>query len=65
MAPWETPPTKTATLSFIALPSVVEVQIKKGEWKIEGGFDRPLILDTHFLGLTPLNDVEAQKHEIE
>ena len=62
----ETPPTKTATLSFAKLPSVVEKQLKKGEWKITShGPEGSLILDTHFLGMTPLNDVEAQTHNFE
>src|SRR6266566_604047 len=66
LGPFETPPTKTATLSFAKLPSVVETQIKKGEWMIEShGLDGSLILDTNFRGMTPLNDVEAQKHDFE
>ena len=64
--PWETPSTKTATLNFAKLPSVVETQIEKGEWWIEcPGLDGRLILDTHFLGITPLNDIEAQTHNFE
>jgi len=63
-APWETPPTKTATLTFARLPSVIDIKAKK-EWRIEGHGLQGLILDTHFLGLTPLNDVDAQKHEFE
>lgn len=62
LGPWEAS-TKTATLTFAKLPSLVETQIKKGEWPIGDG-DARLILDTHFLGLTPLNDVGAQ-HEFE
>ncbi|KAK0724323.1 hypothetical protein B0H67DRAFT_102434 [Lasiosphaeris hirsuta] len=62
--PWETPSTKTATLRFAKLPSVVQAQISRGEWKIEGsGLNNALILDSHFLGLTPLNDVGVHKHK--
>jgi len=64
--PWETPPSKTATLSFAKLPSVVETQVEKGEWIIESrGPDCSLALDTQFLGMTPLNDVDVQKHDFE
>ncbi|RYP81097.1 hypothetical protein DL769_002153 [Monosporascus sp. CRB-8-3] len=46
--------------------TVIETQLKKGEWMIEGrGLDGLLILDTHFLGLTPPNDVETQKHDFD
>lgn len=56
--PWENLPTKTATLTFAILPSVVKIQTER-EWKIDAGLDGSFILDTHFLGLTPLNGVEA------
>ena len=62
--PRETPPTKTATLTFAKLPSAIEAQIEQGQWEIKDpGLNGTLILDTHFIGLTPLNDVKAQKHE--
>lgn len=53
--------TKTATLTFTKVPSSIQTQIRKEEWLVEG--DDGLILDTHFLGLTPLNDVEAPEFE--
>jgi len=63
--PWKRPPTKTATLRFARAPSVIDSQTKT-EWKMEGhGLDGTLLLDTHFLGLTPLNEVKAQKHGFE
>jgi hypothetical protein len=56
--------TKTATLTFAKLPSAVRSQLKRGEWKLEyDGLGDSLILDSHFLGLTPLNDVKAQNHK--
>ncbi len=63
--PWGKKPVKTATLNFAKLPSAIESHIKKGEWKVEVDGSPPLILDTHFLGMTPLNDVEAQRHDFE
>ena len=59
-APWERPPTKTATLQFTTLPSVIDT-VKK-EWKVEGRDLGTLLLDTHFLGLTPLNEIRAWEH---
>ncbi|KAK4446794.1 hypothetical protein QBC34DRAFT_278713, partial [Podospora aff. communis PSN243] len=60
----DTSSTKTATLRFSKLPSVIQTQheVSQKEWKIEApGFDSA-ILDMHFLGLTPLNDVEIHNH---
>jgi len=66
LSPWETPPTKTATLTFAKLPSAIQTQIGQGEWTVEGpGLHDTLILDTHFFGLTPLNDVDPLKHGYE
>jgi len=62
---WERPPTKTATLQFAKLPSVLDTETAN-EWKIEGhGLHGALILDTHFLGLTPLNEIQAREHRFE
>jgi len=63
-APWERPLTKTATLRFAKLPSVINIQAAD-EWKIEGHGLHGLILDTHFLGLTPLNEIKARDHRFE
>ena len=60
--PWENPPTRTATLTFTTLPSVVKIQTER-EWKIDTGLDGSFILDTHFFGMTPLNDVEVHDFE--
>jgi len=63
--PWERPPTKTATLRFTKLPSVIDGQTAT-EWKLEGhGLNGTIIVDKHFLGLTPLNEVQAQMHHFE
>ncbi|PLB50321.1 hypothetical protein P170DRAFT_405285 [Aspergillus steynii IBT 23096] len=57
---WEDPPTKVATVMFSVPPSLVQREPNKQEWQIPAkGHDRnsrDFILDTHFIGLTPLND---------
>lgn len=63
---WGSPPTKTATLTFATLPSAIKSNISQGQWKVGGlGLHDSLILDTHFLGLTPLNNVDPLKHGYE
>ena len=63
-SPWEDVPMKTATLTFRELP----LKIKKGlmqkqdEWSFSAG-GRVMILDTHFIGMTPLSDINEDKHE--
>lgn len=64
--PWEATPTKTATLTFDALPSAIEASLPKGEWPIvDRDTGHNFILDTHFLGLTPLNDLKPEDHMFE
>ncbi|CAK37376.1 uncharacterized protein An01g13700 [Aspergillus niger] len=57
---WEGPPTKVATVMFSVPPLLVQRDPQKQVWYIPAkGHDRDspdLILDTQFLGLTPLND---------
>ncbi|PYH69627.1 uncharacterized protein BO88DRAFT_443625 [Aspergillus vadensis CBS 113365] len=57
---WEDPPTKVATVMFDVPPSLVQRNPESRAWHIPArGHDRnspDLILDTHFIGLTPLND---------
>ncbi len=62
---WETPPTRTATLTFERLPSVIQSQVKEGKLKMAHHVLDGLLLDTEFLGLTPLSEVDAQNHEFE
>ncbi|KAI1371116.1 hypothetical protein F4677DRAFT_450684 [Hypoxylon crocopeplum] len=60
------PPTKVATLMFRRLPALIEARQGDDEWKIPvDALEKPLLLDTHFLGMTPLNDVEREKHEFD
>ena len=62
----ERPATKTATLMFNKLPSLVTATGDKAAWTIPvHGLQRPLILDTHFLGITQLHDVPDDQHEFE
>ncbi|GKZ21143.1 hypothetical protein AbraIFM66951_008668 [Aspergillus brasiliensis] len=56
---WENPRTKVATVMFKVCPSPVLERPDAKEWYIDGmshDLNDRLILDTHFLGLTPLND---------
>ena len=63
--PWEEP-TKTATLTFKRPPSALEGKGKNFELAVEVvGLKRPLLLDAHFRGFTPLNDVVPGMHEYE
>ncbi|KAK7749566.1 hypothetical protein SLS53_000142 [Cytospora paraplurivora] len=65
--------TKTATLMFRKLPRLVTEQPKQTQWAISldhlrGDTNKSpedLVLDTHFQGFTPLNDVEPEKHEFD
>ncbi|RYC59593.1 hypothetical protein CHU98_g6631 [Xylaria longipes] len=64
--PWERPRTKMATLMFHKIPALLSKQTDRCEWKLPvEGLEEPLILDTHFLGLTPLNDIESESHEFD
>lgn len=59
---WETPLSKVATaqLDESIWPSAKAKSKLPEQW--EAGCIR---LDTHFLGMTPLNDVESSKHKFE
>ncbi|KAI0881327.1 uncharacterized protein GGS22DRAFT_172943 [Annulohypoxylon maeteangense] len=56
LSPWR--PTKTATLMFDPLPvPLLQGDPSEDEWQIRvNGLKEPLILDTHFRGLTPLRE---------
>ncbi|KAI1207027.1 uncharacterized protein F4807DRAFT_436711 [Annulohypoxylon truncatum] len=55
LSPWR--PTKTATLMFNPPPALLQGDPSKDEWQIRvNGLEEPLILDTHFRGLTPLRE---------
>ncbi|KAH8894176.1 hypothetical protein GQ53DRAFT_744927 [Thozetella sp. PMI_491] len=61
--PWERQPTRTATLTFEKTPALIAAHSELGEWKIPvTGLGSPLLIDTHFFGLTALNDVSPAEH---
>ncbi|KAI1126898.1 hypothetical protein F5Y10DRAFT_243740 [Nemania abortiva] len=64
--PWERPHTKVATLTFQITPASLTGQLDQNEWVLPiQELESPLILDTHFLGLTPLNEVVVRTHEVD
>jgi hypothetical protein len=65
LTPWEMPPSRVATLMLFADPvSLGSLKGEQNEWVLDVGSsdDESLVLDTHFWGLTPLNDIDPQKH---
>jgi len=64
--PAERPPAKVATLTFSKLPSIIHSDPNGSEWTIDGpGLSKPLILDSRFRGMTPLNDMLPGSHRFE
>ncbi len=62
----EQPATKTATLMFDNLPSIVAANPGQGHWMINDvGLKQSLVLDTEFFGITLLNEVSDEKHQFE
>ncbi|KAI9164142.1 Protein SERAC1 [Paramyrothecium foliicola] len=65
-ARWEITPTKVVTLQLKSSPACLGDDVRREEWELvlpgDRGDDEKLILDTHFYGLTVLNDVEPSKH---
>lgn len=64
---WENPRSKVATVMFQTLPSLIQQMQGKDEWSIPGGsiLNDGFIMDTNFMGMTPLNDVEPASHLFE
>lgn len=65
---WEVPPSKVATIQLKSAPQLPPDAISDEEWSFPfpgRGSDEVLLLDTHFRGLTALNDPEPGKHEAE
>jgi hypothetical protein len=65
---WEVPPSRVATLQFKSIPQCVEKAPDDDEWEVPVPGGSPvhvLLLDTHFRGMTALNDVEPAKHRAE
>jgi hypothetical protein len=65
--PWELHPTKTATVTFSHAPNLTNAKGGRSyEWRlIVAGLRNALILDTHFEGFTPLNDVDPNNYSYE
>jgi len=63
---WEIPPSKVATVMFSTVPRIVQDNPDKGEWNISPSphidLQENLTLDTHFMGMTPLNDASSSCH---
>ncbi|KAL1874856.1 hypothetical protein Daus18300_003397 [Diaporthe australafricana] len=67
---WEVPPSKVATLRFRSVPACLLDHVRDRQWNIPmppAAFPPPtgsdvLILDTHFEGMTTLNDVDPGQH---
>jgi hypothetical protein len=57
---------KTATLTFTTLPSIVKTAATQHTWRLTTpGLPEPLVLDDDFGGLTPLNDVDPEQYDQE
>jgi hypothetical protein len=52
---WENLPSKVATIMFDTLPSLILDSPDNDHWAIPSS---RLVLDTNFLGMTPLNDIQ-------
>ena len=62
----ERPATKTATLMFDKTPALVGSPGNKEQWSLcITGLRDNIILDTHFLGITKLNEVSDDEHRFE
>jgi hypothetical protein len=65
---YEIPPSKVATLQLTSVPSCITNDPHCDEWEVPipgGSHSDVLLLDTHFQGLTALNDVDPAKHRVE
>jgi hypothetical protein len=65
---WEAPPSKVATVMFTMLPAIIRDNLDEVEWPIVSPSKHShhdLVLDIHFMGMTPLNDLEKSLHQHE
>jgi hypothetical protein len=59
---WQFPRSKVATVMFQTLPSLIQNSPGKQQWSVPAQGPQNVdnvILDTHFMGMTPLNDVDS------
>ena len=64
---YEVPPSRVATLRLTSVPSCITNAPNRDEWEVpipKGSHSDVLLLDTHFRGMTVLNDVEPAKHRV-
>lgn len=60
------PLSKVATVQFKSVPPILDLETTSSEWTFPIRGDKEvLILDSHFKGMTVLNDVETKKHRAE
>ncbi|KAK0705713.1 hypothetical protein B0H67DRAFT_498262 [Lasiosphaeris hirsuta] len=65
---WERPPSKVATLMLLTTPSMLQHSPPdQEEWSLDSSSDfqnagSHLILDVHFMGMTPLSDADGSGH---
>jgi hypothetical protein len=65
---WDNPRMKVSTLMFATAPSIFQDNRVDREWAIPSNSPDSkykLILDAHFIGMTPLNDVKLLSHRFE
>lgn len=64
--PWAWSRTQVATLIFHREPQALSSSLKGGECSFSvPGLEKPLIIDHHFQGITPLNHVPNYEHKYE
>jgi len=56
---------KVATVKFLEVPRLILDDPGAEEWSVSIDADFDLILDTHFIGMTPLNEVTGADHVAE
>ncbi|KAK3389796.1 hypothetical protein B0H63DRAFT_104197 [Podospora didyma] len=63
---WDTSPSsKVSTVMFTTVPSIVHSRPDQNEWSIGTHSGCDLVLDTHFMAMTPLNDVPLSEHRFD
>ncbi|KAH8900918.1 hypothetical protein GQ53DRAFT_608318, partial [Thozetella sp. PMI_491] len=62
---WETPLSKVSTIQFKVVPPFLGHPVSASEWSVPLENGGSLILDTHFLGFTPLNNVAPAQHVLD
>lgn len=64
---WESLPSKVATIRLQVIPGCLNSTSHLDQWELPLAEepDQRLILDTHFQGLTALNDVKPEDHHTE